>query len=354
MKERLDALRGALAEEGIDAMLITRPENRFYLSGFTGSAGSLVVSPDRAWLLTDFRYVEQAEGEAPAFEIVKVKGPYPPAIGELCERFGLKRLGFEADIMTYSDYRAYSDALPGELVPLKGVVERLRLVKDPAELAWIRRACEIVVEAWKRCLPALRAGVREVDFALELEFTMRRLGASGLSFDTIVASGPRSALPHGTASDRVMEEGDFVTVDTGCVFRGYCSDMTRTVVLGKPSAEQRRIYETVLRAQEAALAMVGPDRPAREVDLAARRVIEEAGYGDRFGHRTGHGVGIAVHEGPAVYHEADDVLRPGMVITVEPGIYVPGLGGVRIEDTVVVTEEGYENLIDVNKGLLEL
>lgn len=354
---RLERLRRRMAEEQVDGLLVGSPANRRYLSGFTGSSGWLLITADRAELWTDFRYLEQAAAQAPAFEIVRHEADVYRHLGRRVGELGLGRLGFERDHLSYRQWERLRGGLPEkvELVPVAGWIEELRRVKDAGEIAAIRQAARIADEALLEVLADLRPGRTEREVALQLEFAMRRRGAEGVAFDFIVASGPRSALPHGTASDRVIQEGDLLTVDYGAVYGGYASDCTRTVVVGRAGERQREIYDIVLEAQRRALAAVRPGATGAEVDRAAREVIESAGYGEHFGHATGHGVGLEVHEGPRLAATGgDDVLAPGMVVTVEPGIYLPGWGGVRIEDLVVVTESGGEILTRVTKEFLQL
>lgn len=350
---RLAALRAMLAAEGLDALVVFSPYNRSYLSGFTGSSGWLVISANRAALVTDGRYVEQAAQQARGFEVVRHE-PGEPFVAVAAEvgRAGAGRVGFEAHAATFAEVeqlRAALGTIP--VVPARPFVEDLRMVKDAAEIAAIRRAVALADRAFAHVEGMIRPGVREADVALELEFFLRRQGAEGMAFETIVASGPRSALPHGVASDRPIQAGEMVTLDFGCRVGGYCSDMTRTVAVGEPPAELRAIYDVVLRAQEAALAAVAPGKSGREVDRVARDVIAAAGYGERFPHGTGHGVGLFIHEGPRLSPKGETVLQPGMVVTVEPGVYLPGVGGVRIEDMALVTETGSLRLTEAPKQL---
>jgi Xaa-Pro aminopeptidase len=353
MESRLNRLRAGLPE-GLDACLIVKPENRAYLTGFTGSNGYALVSRDAAWLLTDFRYVEQAAVEAPEFTVQDYQASLYDFLQQLLAEHKLQKLGFESDFITFSIYQALKEKLQAELVPQTGLVEKLRMVKDAAELSAMRQAAAIAEEALRQTLPKIKVGVSEAYIALELEIAMRRLGADRASFDFIAASGPRSSLPHGRASSRLIEAGDFLTLDFGAVYNGYCSDMTRTFVLGEPSAKQLELYNTVLKAQLAALAAVRPGVLGKDVDKVARDIISEAGYGERFGHGLGHGIGRAVHEGPSAGTKGEDALQPNMVITIEPGIYIPDWGGVRIEDMVVVTPSGCENFYSFSKELLVL
>ncbi|MFO7275030.1 MAG: Xaa-Pro peptidase family protein [Bacillota bacterium] len=356
IEARLQRLRAQMEERGIDAVLIAKPHNRAYLSGFTGSAGLLLITGDRAALITDFRYVEQAAAQAPDFEVVRMESTNQAALARLVEQWGIKRIGFEGDFLTVDDLQAYQEAVAGcEWRSVSGLVEQLRLIKDETEIALMRRAAEIADEAFAQILPLIKPGVRERDLATELEYRMKKLGAQGVAFETIVASGVRSSLPHGVASDKALEVGDLVTFDFGALYQGYCSDMTRTVVLGEPTDKQREIYGIVLEAQKRGVAACRPGITGKDLDDVCRSYIAEKGYGEYFGHGTGHGVGRFIHEGPRVSQRGGDVvLQPGMVITVEPGIYLPGWGGVRIEDMLLVTESGAESFTRSPKELLIL
>lgn len=351
---RTDPLRALMRERGVEAMLIQKPENRRYVTGFSGSAGFALVSATEAILLVDFRYVEQAQTEAPGFEVIKAERQFIDTLADVVPARGLGRIGFESDAMSYKQYEDFSKRLaPVVLVPVDGV-DRLRWVKDEDEIAWITRAVEIADEAFAHIRSSLRPGAVEREIAIEMEFFMRRQGADKEAFETIVASGPRSALPHGRASDRALARGDFVTLDFGAFYRGYVSDCTRTVVLGSPTQKQRDVYELVLTAQRAALAGIKPGMTGKDADTIARKIITDAGFGENFGHSLGHGVGLAVHEGPTLSPREDAVLAPGMVVTVEPGVYLPGWGGVRIEDLVVITESGCRSVTRAPKELLTL
>ncbi len=349
---KLAKLRAEILAAGVDAMLITRPENRRYMSGFTGSAGTLVVSQAKAYLLTDFRYIEQATSQAPEFEIVRIGEPGKDVLRDLVQADEIKTLGFEQDYVSYAEYEQLKQRLAIQLVPLSGIVEKLRLIKDETEIACMQRATKIAEAAFEQVLPEIKPGRSELEIALDLEFAMRRMGAEGMAFPIIAASGPRSSLPHGRASERVLEVGDFLTLDFGAIYNGYCSDMTRTVVLGKPSEKQREIYNIVLEAQLSAQAAVRSGMQGKELDQVARDIIAAAGYGDFFGHSLGHGVGLQVHEGPRAGKTSEDVLQPGMVVTIEPGIYLPEFGGVRIEDMVLVTATGHRNFNSIAKDLI--
>src|SRR3989442_9786806 len=331
---RLNRLRVTLGEPPLEAVLIQSGENRTYLTGFTGSAGVAVVTTRESLLLVDFRYVEQAAAEAPGWEIVKVPRQAVEIVTEIVRGRELRRVGFESDGLTYKQYDELATALqPTELVPAAGV-DRLRWVKDANELAHIRTAVAIADAGFAHVQGYLRPGIQEREVALELEFYMRRHAPGQEAFDTLVARGGRSSLPHGRATEKVLAPGEFVTLDFGAVVRGYHSDCTRTMVLGDASPRQREIYDLVLIAQRAALAGNRPGIAARDADALARRLITEAGHGDHLGHGLGQGVGLAIHEGPTLSPREDATLEAGMVVTVEPGVYLPGWGGVRIEDLV--------------------
>jgi Xaa-Pro aminopeptidase len=353
MTPRLERVRARLSEEGLDALVLLNAENRRYVTGFTGSAGIAVVLPERSHLIVDFRYVEQAREEAPEFSPVRVSNLLEGLAAFLREA-GARRVGFEAETVTVAQLRRLQElAADVELVPLQGL-DRMRWRKDPQEIACISRAAQIAAAAFVEILPLVRPGVVERDLALELEYRMRRLGADGAAFDAIVASGPRSALPHGRASGRAIGPSDLVTVDWGAVVQGYHSDSTRTLVVGRASGEQRQLYRLVREAQEAALAGLRPGMTGREADALARQRIAAAGYGDHFGHGLGHGVGLAVHEGPTLSPREEAVLEPEVVVTVEPGVYLPGWGGVRVEDLVVLREGGTEVFPGAPQELLEV
>jgi len=355
LERRLAKLREQIAARELDGLLVLGPENRRYLSGFTGSSGALLITQEQAFLVTDFRYVEQARAEAPGFSVVQHTDRMSTCIAQMAAGV-IKRLGFESNFMTYHQFEAFSKAIEAEMIPVSGVVEALRMVKDPDEVRAISEAARIADEAFSEILGIIKPGVTEKRVALELEYLIRMAGSSGVAFESICVSGVRSSMPHGTPSDKPIESGDLVTLDFGAVIDGYRSDMTRTVIVGEPSEEQKKLYELVLDAQTRALSSVAPGKKCKEVDEVARRIINEAGHAEHFGHGLGHGVGLAVHEEPRLSPSAEDtsVLEPGMVVTVEPGVYVPGKGGVRIEDLVLVTETGHSVLSRSPKYLMSL
>ncbi|RNB90273.1 aminopeptidase P family protein [Brevibacillus fluminis] len=354
--EKLTKLREHFATMGIDALLVTNAQNRRYLTGFTGSAGIVLITKTEAFLFVDFRYVEQAHAQAKGYtiEYLVAKEDVYREVARRVEELGIKALGFEQSQLSFELYNKYADTVRTELVPLSGAVERLRMIKDSAELALIRKAAEISDAAFSHITGFIRPGVTELDVANELEFTMRKLGASSSAFDIIIASGARSALPHGVASSKVIEKGDMVTLDFGAYYQGYRSDMTRTLAVGEPREELKNIYKIVLEALERGLAGIKPGITGREADAFTRDFITQKGFGDKYGHGSGHGIGLDIHEEPFMSTKCDVVLEQGMVLTVEPGIYLPGIGGVRIEDNIVLTEYGNERLTSSPKELLIL
>lgn len=342
--DRINRLRARFAETQIDALLIIRPENRRYISGFTGSSAHILVHKKELVLFTDFRYVEQAGMEAPNYRIVKEGSQPAETIAATLQELEIKRLGFEKDFLTYQQYEIFREKLaPVELVPTAGLVEELRMVKEPEELELIAKAQAITDEAFAHILEFIKPGMSERAVALELEMFMKQRGASNLAFEIIVAAGAHSSLPHAKPDGRLLKKGDFVKMDFGAQYQGYCSDMTRTVVLGQPDDKQKEIYQIVLEAQLAALKAIQPGKTGEEIDRVARDIIASHGYGENFGHGLGHGVGLFIHEEPRLSSTGKRVLEPGNVVTVEPGIYLPNWGGVRIEDMVMVTSDGCQN-----------
>lgn len=342
-----------MKEKKLDGAIIYKPENRRYVSGFTGTSGYALITLDRAIFITDFRYIDQSTKECIGYEVVKHSNER--TIYSIINDLGIKKLGFEEDFVTYSQYKEFEKKLDSiSLMPLEGSLSKLRTIKDQEEIELIQKAASIADEAFLHICDYIKEGMTEKEIALELETYMKKKGATGTSFDTIVASGIRSSLPHGVASDKIVEKGDFITIDFGCIYNGYCSDMTRTIVLGKASEKQKEIYSIVLEAQMKALEAIRAGITGIEADKVARDVIESKGYGQYFGHGLGHGVGLEVHEMPRLSPIGEDTLQPGMVVTDEPGIYIPDFGGVRIEDLLVITEDGHRVLSKSPKDLLEL
>lgn len=331
----------------VDAILFFSPENLRYLTGYSGGEGALYVEEDRAFLLVDFRYLEEAQGEAKDCEVLLLKGGMK-GLKDFLLRRGRKRIALEGRAITLAGFRELLDT-DIQFLSFAQELDPLRAVKTPWEVEHIREAVRVAEEAFSEVLELVRPGVSEGDIALELEYKLRKKGSEGVPFPIIVLSGPRTSLPHGIPTKRLLEEGEPVLFDFGARIAGYCSDETRTLFLGDPPEELKKIHRIVLEAHDRALEAVRPNVPFREVDAIARRVIEEAGYGDYFGHSTGHGVGLAVHEFPSLSPEAEGTLEEGMVVTVEPGIYIPGLGGVRIEDLCLVTRDGPEVLTTLKR-----
>lgn len=353
---RIGRVRACFDAAEIEALLVTRGPNVRYLTGFTGSAGTLLVGPDELVLVTDGRYRQQSHEQLAAagvdarIEIAPTQSELYNVIAAAVPPRG--RLGLEAHGVTWAQQRTLAEKLDAELVATEQLVEARRAVKEPAEVARIRAACEIADDALAFVLPGLHSRPTEQAFALTLEHAMRDRGASGTSFETIVASGPNGAMPHARPTDRVIEAGELVVIDFGCIVDGYCSDMTRTVSVGDPGADARKVWDVVIESQRAGRDAVRAGVECREVDRASRDVIDDAGWGETFAHGTGHGVGLEIHEAPRVAATADGTLEPGHVVTVEPGVYLPGVGGVRIEDTVVVTEAGADPLTGFPKQLV--
>lgn len=350
---------GILNNRNLDAMVITDPFNMRYVSGFRGGEGVLYISGTQKVLITDSRYTEQAENESD-FTVVEENREHPrTTILRECmekeEKTEGFRMGYEDQSLLCSQFdKMRADLDVTEWVPMKGDVDALRQIKSEEELAYLAKAEEIGDKAFEKILTILKPGMTELEVAAELEYQMKKEGAENLSFSTIVASGLNSSMPHAIPGEKKLEEGDFVTMDFGCTYKGYCSDMTRTVVLGKASEKQKEIYNTVLKAQLAALDTIKAGVTGKSVDQVARDIIAEAGYGDCFGHGLGHSVGLFIHEEPRLSPNGETVLEEGMIETVEPGIYVPGFGGVRIEDMVAVTKEGCVNFTHSPKELIEI
>lgn len=352
--DKLQKIREELEAAGIDALLVTSPYNRRYLTNFTGSAGIALITQSKAFFITDFRYTEQAAKQVEGYEIIQYSRGMITEVADQVKALGIKKIGLEQDHLSYSTWKDYEGAIAAELVPISNLVEKMRLIKTPEEVAIIKEAADIADLAFKHILDYIKPGLTELEVANELEFFMRKCGATSSSFDTIVASGWRSALPHGVASDKVIEKGDFVTLDYGALHNGYVSDITRTIAVGKPSEQLKEIYDITLEAQLRAMEQIKPGITGIEADAFARDYITAKGYGDYFGHSLGHGIGLEVHEGPGLSIRSEQKLEPGMVVTVEPGIYIPKLGGVRIEDDVLITETGNEALTHSTKDLIIL
>ena len=357
MEIRYNKLQGLLEQKGLEAVLISDGYNMRYFSGFTGATGYVLVTKNSKTLFTDSRYTLAAAAQAPDYTVVEVDSSrdYCAVINKVLEAEKITVLGFEALQVRYSEYELLKERLVAkELVPLKGELAALRRIKTQEEIELHRHAEHIGDIAFEEVLHHIRPGVTELEIAAKLEYIMKLNGADKLSFESIVASGVNSSKPHAEPGHRQIQKGDFVTMDFGCVYNGYCSDMTRTVVVGRADKKQKEIYSTVLKAQLAVLDMLKPGLPGREYDKVARDIIYGAGYEGYFGHGLGHSVGLEIHENPRFSMMEEDIIEAGMIMTVEPGIYVPEFGGVRIEDMVVLTEDGYENFAHSSKELIEL
>jgi Xaa-Pro aminopeptidase len=340
----------------IDAVLISNGNNMRYVSGFAGETGYIYISEKRHAIITDFRYTYQAEIEAEGYEIITIEsGGYEEAINNILSSDNVKRLGFESKDMLYSRYQELLDKLNvDELTPINDEITRLRRIKTPKELEYIKQAESIGDKVFTEILTFIKPGMTELEIAARIEYLLKLYGGQRTSFSAIVASGVNSSMPHAVPSLKKIEDGDFLTMDYGCVYEGYCSDMTRTIVVGKASDKQKQIYNIVLEAQLAALDVIKAGLKGKDVDKVARDIIYNAGYEGCFGHGLGHSVGLFIHEDPRLSPSEEGIIEAGMIETVEPGIYVRGFGGVRIEDLVVVTEDGYENYTHSDKTLIEL
>lgn len=351
----LELLRAKMAEAGIPALLVSDISSVAWLTGFSGSFGRAVVTADKAIFVSDSRYTIQASEEVTEMPVATFANPTDGDVflGEKAKEIGAEKVGFDAGTVTYAMYEKLRDKAGFDLTPAPDFISELRMVKSPAEIAIIREACGIADAAWTHVQRMIAPGVTEYDLCLDLEFYMRRSGAA-VAFDSIIVSGERSARPHGHPSEKKLEVGDFVTFDFGAQVKGYNSDITRTIVVGEATDRHREVYAQVLKAQLAAIAAIKPGVPAKEVDGIARAVLAEAGLDSYFGHGLGHGLGKLVHDSGRFSPTSKDIVQEGQIWTVEPGVYIPGFGGVRIEDDVVVTATGVEVLTKSPKELTVL
>lgn len=356
--DHFEAIANQLEAQELDAIMVTHEANRLYATGFhsTGTDGLTLITRSGAYYFTDSRYTEAAERAIPnaVHEEVKAGRGYAVLINEVIGKEGLQKIGFEDAYMTVQEYERYRKALSCELVPATDLLLQLRMVKSEEELEAMIAAQRIAEQALEDILGEIRPGVSEKEIAARLQYLMLHYGASDMSFDPIVVSGPNGSLPHGVPSEKLIQSGEFVTMDFGCVYRGYCSDMTRTVAVGSVTDEMRKVYETVLKAQLAGIEAAKAGVTGKEVDGAARSIIAEAGFGKCFGHSFGHGVGVEIHEAPNASPMNEKPLPKGAVISAEPGIYLPGRLGVRIEDVIMLTEDGCQNLTKAPKELIIL
>lgn len=341
-----------MAAQGIEGLIVNSPVNIYYLSGFSGTTAVLYVSQQQALLLTDFRYLEQAAAEAEGYEIIPVQKNSMEILAKLIST--TNKIGFEEKFVTVDYYNKLSEQINAEdfLVPASDLLSEMRQTKDETEIAIITQAVKIADDALANTLPLIKEGISEQEIAINLEFEMRKAGASGVSFDFIVASGARSAMPHGRASAKKISAGEIILMDIGAKYQGYCSDLTRTFFFGQPDEKFKELYEIVLKAQDTAIKAIKPGVQGKEIDAAARKIIADAGYGEFFGHDLGHSVGLEIHERPGFGGKEEEIIKPGMIITVEPGIYLQGWGGIRTEDMVLVTKNGVKVLTQSPKQFI--
>lgn len=352
---RCQRVRNILIKENIDGVLISNVSNMRYLSGFSGGTGYLLITHNMAVIFTDSRYTIQAKEESDTFTVVELQNSYSDHIVEWLEKEQVQILGYEGGAMYVTDYLEWEKKFPvKELRDIGTKIDFLRSIKTAEEIKKLEEAESIGDKAFSKVLDIIKPGMTELEVAAHLEFWMKQYGAEGLSFDTIAASGVNSAKPHAVPGRKIIEKGDLLTMDFGCVYEGYCSDMTRTVVIGKATAKQKEIYQLVLEAQLAALDFIQSGKRGWEVDKTARDIITKAGYGENFGHGLGHSVGLYIHEEPRLSKKEETVLAENMAVTVEPGIYIENFGGVRIEDLVIVTKDGCKNLTHSSKEFIEI
>lgn len=350
---RIEKLNAALEAKHLDAIVVLTDFNRRYLSGFTGTSGALIITKADNLLITDFRYIEQATEQAPKFKIIKQQGNLIDYVKQELKKLNVQNVGFEGNLVSYDTYLQLSKSYIS-LISISGLIEKIREVKDDNEIALIQKAAEIVDETFEYILTVAKEGMTELQLKAKLESKMLELGAEGTSFDTIVASGTRGALPHGVASDKVIQTGELITLDFGAYYKGYSSDITRTFAIGEPEPKLKEIYNIVLEANQKGIAAAKKGINGKALDAIARDYITEQGYGDAFGHSLGHGIGLNVHEGPNLSKNSDAELEVNNCVTIEPGIYLDGLGGVRIEDDILIKENGCECFTKSPKNLIIL
>lgn len=353
-ENRVEKVLALLRTMDLDACLMKGMDNIYYLTGFRGSEGTLLVTKGDVYLLTDFRYITYAQEVTEGIKIVEIRDK-KNILSEICSHHGIQKVGFDSIHTPFSAYQKWSEVLEGlNLVPLENPIEEIRKNKEPEEIDKIVKAIEVATKAFVEVYEGIRPGQTEKDVANNLEFAMRRFGAEGPSFPTIVASGPRAALPHAEPSDKTIQRGEMVIIDFGAQVNGYCSDETCTLSIGEVNGKMQDIYSVVSNAKKLALERIRVGMPIKEVDMMVRGSIDEAGYGDFFRHGTGHGVGVAVHETPSINSTGEGILEEGMVITIEPGIYLPNIGGVRLEDMVLITTDSPRVLTRIRKDELHI
>ena len=346
-------VRAQLEASGTEAMLVSSPENIRYYTGFTGSEALLLLTKREVVLIVDGRYTSQAKGECAGIAIVESRNK-KEGVAKCVRELGIRKMGFEPDYVTVAQHRDLERMVDADLVPEQSSAGRVRLIKDKKEIALIEKSARISSQSFLEVAGEIKAGRKEREVALLLEFRMKAKGADAVPFPLMVASGKRGALPHGLSTDKIIRKGEFVTIDFGAVYHGYCSDETCTLVVGKPTRRQKKVYRAVKEAHDSAIDKVGPGVRANQIDLTARELLEKAGLGKYFRHGTGHGVGLAVHEEPVIAHDRKERIEEGMVFTIEPGVYIPGWGGVRIEDMVKVNRQGCELMSSAPKELISV
>ena len=351
---RVARLRALMAEKVLDGVLVTKEESVHYFSGFRGDSAALLITPERLLLMTDNRYTEQAQLQAPSYDVVEQHDGLSKKIAEVAQDLGILALGFEGGALTCDRYEQMKPMLGEISFDTSLSLDALRMIKDADEIAAIRRACAIADAAFAHIITVIRPGMTECEVAAEMEYFMRRKGSERPAFTTIVASGVRGSLPHGVASTKEIARGELVTMDFGAVYEGYCSDITRTICVGRADAHQRERYDAVLMAQERALAALHPGVTGIEADRVARDALAEKNLAQYFGHGLGHSLGLEIHEEPRLSKSCPVALQENMLITDEPGIYIPGWGGIRIEDTVLITHDGAEPLTHAPKEFIEI
>ncbi|EES39989.1 Creatinase [Staphylococcus caprae M23864:W1] len=350
---KLEQVHEILNHKRLDAMIVLSDFNRRYLSGFTGTSGGLIITHNKNYLVTDFRYIEQATKQAPEFEIINRQNGLITEIKHILEQAQLSNIGFEGHHISYDTYVELNKGMI-TLISISDSIDKIREVKKEEEIKLIQKAAEIVDKTYDYILTVVKVGMSEREIKALLESKMLELGADGPSFDTIVASGYRGALPHGVASDKLIEKGDMITLDFGAYYRGYCSDITRTFAVGEPDPKMKEIYNIVLSSQIKAINEIRPGMTVQEADALSRDYIDAHGFGQEFGHSLGHGIGLDIHEGPLLSKNSTGELQVNNCVTIEPGIYVDGLGGVRIEDDILITENGCDVFTKCTKDLIIL
>ena len=353
--KNLDKYLSLLGEEA-DGLLLTSRYSRFYGAEYDIAEGVAIVTNKGCRYFTDCRYIESAQNGIKGFEVVMIdrQNPYSKCLNKAVADFGVETLGYEENYLTVAELFHYQDSLHVKLIPMNGKINGFRSVKEPWELELMRKAQQITDKAFSEVLTKIKAGMTEKEVQAELIYCLYKNGADNLSFDPIVVSGPNTSMPHGVAGDRVIQEGDFITMDFGALYKSYCADMTRTVAVGYATEEMKQVYETVLQAQKAAIAATKAGVKGQDVDAVARKIITDAGYGAFFGHGYGHSLGMEVHEAPSCNPSGETVMQAGVISSAEPGIYLPGKFGVRIEDVVIFTENGCENITHSPKNLIIL